>query len=288
MTLQQPAGYQNRKEFIRNKMFFLIKAGSLLLSPVPLSFTFILAGMFLLWFTRRQTLGKIIVSLGIFIILPLSFNVVSEELLRPLEYKYSPLMIDSAGNKQDRQGGSLINQNEPAIKWIVVLGGGHVSDPNVPLTSQVSTASLVRLTEGVRLYRKLPGSKIVLMGGAVFDPVPEVEIVAKIAEIMNVNRNDLVLEKISKDTEEQAKFIKNIVGNDRFILVTSASHMPRSVALFKKVGLNPVPAPTNHRVVEGKRMSPGDFFPSTGGLSKAENAIYEYLCMAWSKIRNKL
>jgi uncharacterized SAM-binding protein YcdF (DUF218 family) len=262
-------------------MFFLEKAGSLLLSPVPISFTFILVGMFLLWFTRRQTLGKLIVFLGIFIILPLSFNAVSEEILRPLEYQYSPLMLDSTGSKQDRQ-------NEPEIKWIVVLGGGHVSDPNVPLTSQISTASLVRLTEGVRLYRKLPGSKIVLMGGAVFDPVPEVEIVAKIAEIMNVNRNDLVLEKMSKDTEEQAKFIKNIVGNDRFILVTSASHMPRSVSLFKKVGLNPVPAPTNHRVLHRQNVSPEDFFPSIGGLSKAENAIYEYLCTWWSKIRDKL
>jgi uncharacterized SAM-binding protein YcdF (DUF218 family) len=148
--------------------------------------------------------------------------------------------------------------------------------------------SLVRLTEGVRLYRKLPGSKIVLMGGAVFDTVPEVEITAKIAEIMNVNPNDLILEKMSRDTEEQAKFIKDIVGNEPFILITSASHMPRSVALFKKVGLKPIPAPTNHRVVEGKSMSPGDFFPSTGGLSKAETAIYEFLCTSWSKIRNKL
>lgn len=250
------------------------------MSPVPISFILILMGIFLLWFTRRQILGKIIVTLGIFIVLPLSFNAVSSKLLRPLEYQYSPLMLDSAGNKQDRQ-------NEPGIKWIVVLGGGHVSDPNVPLTSQVSTASLVRLTEGVRLYRKLPGSRIVLMGGAVFDTVPEVEITAKIAEIMNVNPNDLILEKMSKDTEEQAKFIKNIVGNDRFILVTSASHTPRSVALFKKVGLNPVPAPTNYRVLHRQNGSPGDFFPSTGGLSKAETAIYEYLCMAWSKIRNK-
>jgi uncharacterized SAM-binding protein YcdF (DUF218 family) len=269
-------------------MFFLLKAGSFLLSPVPISLTFLLVGMCLLWFTRREMLGKILVSLGILIIFPLSFNAVSTELLRPIESLYPPLMLDSTGNRQDHQGGLLINQNEPAIKWIVVLGGGHVSDPNVPLTSQVSSASLVRLTEGVNLYRNLPGSKIVLMGGAVFDPVPEVELVAKIAEIMNVNRNDLVLEKMSKDTEEQAKFIKNIVGSDRFILVTSASHMPRSVALFKKVGLNPVPAPTGHRVIEGKGMSPGDFFPSTGGLGKADTAIYEYLCMAWSKIRNKL
>lgn len=269
-------------------MFFLIKTGSLLLSPVPISFTFLLAGMFLLWFTKRQILGKILISFGILIILPLSFNAVSEKLLRPIEYQYSPLMLDSSGSKKDRQDGSVINQNEPVIKWIVVLGGGHVSDPNVPITSQVSTASLVRLTEGVRLYRKLPGSKIILMGGAVFDHVPEVEITAKIAEIMSVNRNDLVLEKMSKDTEDQAIFAKNIVRNDRFILVTSASHMPRSVALFNKFGLNPVPAPTNHNVIESQSVGPGDFFPSTGGISKAQIAVYEYLCTAWSKIRNKL
>jgi uncharacterized SAM-binding protein YcdF (DUF218 family) len=262
-------------------MFFLEKAGSLLLSPLSLSFISIVTGTFLLWFTRRDTSGKILVSFGMLIMLPLSFTSVSDRLLRPLEYQYQPLMLDSGGHKQDRQ-------IKPPIKWIVVLGGGHVSDPNVPVTSQLSTASLVRLMEGVRLYRAFPGSKIVLTGGAVFDPVPEVEIAARITGIMNVNQNDLVLEKNSKDTEEQALFVRNIVRKDRFILVTSASHMPRSVALFKKVGLRPIPAPTNHRVVEGKIMSPGDFLPSTGSLSKAESATYEYLCMAWSKMRNKL
>jgi len=255
------------------------------LSPVPISFTFLLAGIFLLWFTKRQILGKILVSFGILIVFPLSFNAVSAKLLRPIEYQYSPLMIDSAGSEQDRQ---VINPNEPAIKWIVVLGGGHVSDPNVPLTSQISPGSLVRFTEAVRIYRKLPGSKIVLMGGPVFDPVPEVELTARIAEIMNVNHDDLVLEKMSKDTEEQAKFAKNIVGNDRFILVTSASHMPRSVALFKKVGLNPIPAPTNHHVIESQGLSPGDFFPSTGGIGKAQIAVYEYFCYCWSKLRSKI
>jgi uncharacterized SAM-binding protein YcdF (DUF218 family) len=262
-------------------MFFFYKMMSILLSPVPLSLLLLIIGLLLLWFTKRQRAGSIVVSAGTIVLLLLSFSQVSDRLLIPLEDRYPPLMLD-------QMAGQHGHDKLSHVKWIVVLGGGHVSDPNVPLTSQVSSASLVRLTEGVRLYRKLPGSKIVLMGGAVFDPVPEVEIVAKIAEIMNVNRNDLVLEKMSKDTEEQAKFIKDIVGNDRFILVTSASHMPRSVALFKKVGLNPVPAPTSHRVIEGKGMSPGDFFPSTGGLGKADTAIYEYLCMAWSKIRNKI
>jgi len=60
------------------------------------------------------------------------------------------------------------------------------------------------------------------------------------------------------------------------------------VALFKKVGLDPIPAPTNYRVTKRQSSSPEDYIPSTRGLGKAENAIYEYLCLAWLKIRNKL
>ena len=263
-------------------MFLFKKIMSLLLSPFPLSLLLIIIGLFLLWFTKRQRTGKIIVSAGALILLLLSFSQVSDRLLKPLEDRYPPLMLDYMA---DQHGRNKLSH----VKWIVVLGGGHVSDPKVPVTSQISPGSLIRLTEGVRLYRKFPGSRIVLAGGAVFDPVPEVETEAKVAEIMNVNRHDLVLEKLSKDTEDQAQFIKNIVGNDRFVLVTSASHMPRSVALFKKVGLDPIPAPTNHRLFERQGgLRPEDFIPSTRGLSKAENAIYEYLCMAWSKMRNKL
>jgi uncharacterized SAM-binding protein YcdF (DUF218 family) len=262
-------------------MFFFNKMISLLLSPIHLSFLLLLVGLFLLWFTKRQRAGKIMVSAGTIVLLLLSFSQVSDRLLKPLEDHYPPLMLDQMAGQHSRN--ELSN-----VRWIVVLGGGHVSDPNVPVTSQISPGSMIRLTEGVRLYRKFPGSRIVLAGGAVFDPVPEVETEAKVAEIMNVNRHDLVLEKTSKDTEDQAQFIKNIVGKDRFVLVTSASHMPRSVALFKKVGLDPIPAPTNYRVTKRQSSSPEDYIPSTRGLGKAENAIYEYLCLAWLKIRNKL
>jgi uncharacterized SAM-binding protein YcdF (DUF218 family) len=266
---------------LMDMLFFFNKTVSFLSSPLSLSFVFLLMGSVFLWFTRKQTAGKILVTIGVLIIVPLSFNAVAEKFLKPLEEQYPPLMLDSPGSQQG-------SQNGPAIKWIVVLGGGHVSDPNVPLTSQISPGSLVRLTEGVRLYRKLAGSKIVLMGGAVFDPLPEVETEAKIAAIMNIDRNDLVLEKLSKDTEDQAKFIRNIVGKDQFILVTSASHMPRSVALFKRNGMNPIPAPTHHRVLERQGLSPVGFLPTIEGLGKAENAIYEYLSFYWSKMRGKL
>ena len=230
-------------------------------------------GIFFLWFTKKQKVGKVFVTGAVILLLLCGYGFISDRLLKQLEHQYPPL---------------LTTQHDGLpIKWIVVLGGGHVSDPKLPVTSQLSPVSLVRFTEGVRLYRELPGSKIILAGGAVFDSVPEVEITAKIAEIMNVNRSDLVLEKMSKDTEDQAQMIKNIVGNDRFILVTSASHMFRSVALFKKNGMDPIPAPTNHYVIESKGMSPGDFFPSTGGISKAGVVIYEYLSLGWSRLRGK-
>jgi uncharacterized SAM-binding protein YcdF (DUF218 family) len=64
--------------------------------------------------------------------------------------------------------------------------------------------------------------------------------------------------------------------------------MRRAVALFKKAGTNPIPAPTHFIVHEGRLLGPGDFFPSSGGLRRAETAAYEYLGLAWAKIRGKV
>jgi uncharacterized SAM-binding protein YcdF (DUF218 family) len=255
--------------------FFIAKALSSLLSPLPFTIVLLIIGSVLLWFTNKQKAGKIFVSGATVILLLISYGFISNRLLKPLEYYYPQFNVTTIDNK-------------PSVKWVVVLAGGHTPNPDIPVTSRISSASMVRLTEGVRLYRELPGSKIILAGGAVFDTVPEVEISARIAEIMNVKRSDLVLEKMSKDTEDQAQFIKKFVGNDRFVLVTSASHMPRSMAIFKKVGLNPIPAPTHYQVVERQNSMPGDFFPSIDALSTARTAIYEYLCMCWSKLRNKI
>jgi uncharacterized SAM-binding protein YcdF (DUF218 family) len=96
------------------------------------------------------------------------------------------------------------------------------------------------------------------------------------------------LESSSKDTKDEARLIKDMVGNESFFLVTSASHMPRSVALFKKEGMNPIPAPTDHRIKERQRLSPGMFFPWAGNLIKAELAVHEYLGLGWAKIRNQI
>ncbi|NIS59888.1 MAG: envelope biogenesis factor ElyC [Proteobacteria bacterium] len=254
-------------------MFLLKKIVSPLLYPLPLCVEILVLGLIVLWFSRKQKTGKLLVSLGVALLVTLSYDAVSNALLRPLEYHY-----DSPGNF-----GELSD-----AKWVVVLGGGHTSDPRVPITGQISDTSLVRLVEGIRLHRALPGSKLILSGGGGFDPVPNAKVMADIALAVGVDRENLILETLSRDTKDEARLIQKMVGGDRFVLVTSASHMPRSVSLFEKLGMKPVPAPTGHHVKERQGMDPAMFFPSADSLKKAEIAFHEYLGSVWAKIRGQV
>jgi len=253
-------------------LFILKKIIAPLFFPLSLSLEILLFGLFLLWFTRKQKIGKIVVSVGVLLLTVFSYGAISNTLLRPLEYKYTSLL-------------SL--KDMPHVKWIVVLGGGHTSDPQIPITSQLSDASTVRLIEGIRLHNMLPESKLILSGGG-SDPVPNAKVMADVALSVGVDKEDLILESVSKDTKDEARLIQRIVGKDRFILVTSASHMPRSMALFKKCGMHPVPAPTDYFVKKRQGVSPGMFFPSAGDLYKTERAVHEYLGMVWAKMRGQI
>ncbi len=258
-------------------MFILKKIVSGFLYPLPLSLWISFLGLYLLWFTTKQKTGKIVVSAGLIILTLFSCSVIANKLLRPLERKYESF---------EMRGSSSVSKkgDESAIKYVVVLGGGHISDPELPLISQIGRSSLTRLIEGVRIYRRYPGAKLLLAGGGVFDPVPEADTMSRVAGKIGIPENDIILESKSKDTKDQAKLIKSIVGNEQFVLVTSASHMPRSMAMFKKLGMNPIPSPIGHLVSEGQGLNPHSFFPSTGNLYKAQLAIHEYLGLTWSKL----
>ena len=129
---------------------------------------------------------------------------------------------------------------------------------------------------------------MILSGGSGFDPIPNAKIMADIAMDLGVNEKDIILESKSKDTKDEAILIKPLVDNEPFILVTCASHMPRSISIFKKLGMNPIPAPTGHKVKERRGLSPGSFFPNALSLHKSERAFYEYLGILWAKLRGQI
>lgn len=250
-------------------MFLMHKILSRLLFPVPLSLEFLLIGLFLLWFTRRQRAGKALVTCGALLFLGFSNVFLSNALLRPLEHHYPPLVVHSVGGV-------------PAVGFIAVLGGGGDDDPDVPITSHVSPDLMVRLIEGVRLEREIPGSKLILSGGH-----DSAEGMASVAEALGVTAADIRQLAEPRDTEEESQQIAPIVGSGRFILVTSASHMPRAMGLFKMKGLQPIAAPTDY-LTPRRRLELDDFFPDGYKLFKSQTAVYEYLGQAWESLRGKI
>jgi uncharacterized SAM-binding protein YcdF (DUF218 family) len=261
-------------------MFLLKKIAPLLLYPVSLCLGILILGLFCLWVTRRQRLGKGLVTLGTVLLLLLSLPFLSRQTLTPLERRYPALLHPETVSWGEK--------SSTAPKWIVVLGGGHRSDPSLPANSQISPAALGRVIEGVRLYKTIPGSKLLLSGGGVFDPVPESEVMAQIAELLGVKPQDISLESNSRDTADQAEIIAKMIGRERFILVTSASHMPRSMALFRKRGLQPIPAPTDFQVRESQGFDPNRFFPKATSLKEVDSALHEYLGLAWAWLRGEI
>jgi uncharacterized SAM-binding protein YcdF (DUF218 family) len=248
--------------------------------PLSLCLELLLLGLALLWFSRRQTAGKILVSAATIALLLFSYSPIPNLALRSLEGRYPPLLV-RAGSHSGAQGSQ-------AVKWIVVLGGGHTSDPNLPVTSQIGPESLYQVLEGVRLYKAGLGRKLIFSGDSVFDPVPDSQVMARVAEIMGVDPQDIVLESTSRDTLEEARLLKPMVGREPFILVTSASHLPRAMAMFRKLGLAPVAAPAGNLVRQAPRLRIGDFFPDSEALRRVNIALHEYLGLFWARLRGKI
>jgi uncharacterized SAM-binding protein YcdF (DUF218 family) len=262
-------------------MFLLKKIVAQFLYPFSLCMEILILGLFFLWATRRPRLGKTLVTVGTGLLLLLSTSFISTGLLTPLERRYPAVLHP----EKISWGGHPV---EASPRWIVVLGGSHLSDPRLPPNSQISGAALGRVVEGVRLYKAIPGSKLLLSGGIVFDPVPEAQVMARIAVLLGAKPQDIVLEPDSRDTAEEAAIIAKMIGREKFILVTSAIHMPRAMALFKKCGMRPIPAPTDYLDRQPQGFSPGAFFPRATYLGQVETAVHEYLGLAWAWLRGSI
>jgi uncharacterized SAM-binding protein YcdF (DUF218 family) len=239
-------------------------------------------GLLLLCFSQKQRFGKTLVTFGLALLIISSYEGVSGRILRTLESQYPPINLSRV----------LAHQNgetaEDSVKWIVVLTGGIAGDAKLPYQLQISLHSRVRLIEGIRLHRLIPGSKIILTGGIGFDGPPEATTLSRVAEELGVSRSDMVLEVESRDTKDHPFYVREIVHNDPFVLVTSAFHMPRAVKLFAKQGLFPIPAPTGQWTPPIQFWSPANFFPSAAGMRLAELAYHEYMGLTWAWIRGQI
>jgi uncharacterized SAM-binding protein YcdF (DUF218 family) len=254
-------------------MSFLLKRvlGNLT-QPLPLVFLLALAGLALLALRKRPG-GLLLLAVSAALLAASSYGWPGDGWLRSLERRYPPL--HDAGPHR-------------GVKWVVVLGGGLVSDPALPVTGQLLDGSQLRVIEGIRLYRQLTGARLLVSGGPVFNDVPESRAMAQLAGELGVPAGDIAQDSVSLDTEAQAAAVRRLVGGDSLVLVTSAYHMERSAGLFAKAGVALIPGPTHYLARDPQRFNPDRLFPNGGALRRAEALAHEYAGMAWSRLRGRI
>lgn len=249
-------------------MLFVLKKviGSLLL-PLPLLLLMMGCGLLLLWCSRWQKTGKIILSGAWLLLMLISLQPVADGLLRPTESRYPTW------------------RQQKKVDYVVVLGGGYTWDANWAPSSNMLNNSLPRLTEGIRLWRENPGAKMVFTGAkAQNNPLSSAEVTSRVAQSLGVPASEIITLDRPRDTRMEADAVAKVVGPHPFLLVTSASHLPRAMIFFHQQGLNPFPAPANQLAISSPLSFWEKLIPSPLWLSHSESAIYEMLGRRWQKM----
>lgn len=248
-----------------NLLFLAKKFITFFVEPLGLILTLALVGLYFLY-RSSDTKAKVFLSASVFLLLFFSYPPVANNLIMPLENTYQKY-----------------NVSNNHIKYIHVLGAGHYDNANWPLSSQIGSASLKRTIEGVRIFKSIndPNLKMIFTGYArSSNLITNAQINAKIAKVAGISHQNIIINGQPKDTREEAVFAKSIIHDKSFVLVTSASHMPRAMTLFKNMGMNPIAAPTDFH---GKNQV---WFtqPSIGAFKKSGIAIHEFLGIAWHNL----
>lgn len=192
-------------------------------------------------------------------------------LTRLLEHSYQPV--------------KLIN---PDIDKVVVLGGGQFNDSELLAHDLLYTASIKRVMEGIRLYRALKQPKLILSGGGYGSTTgyTQASRMLALSQLLNVSENNIILEQDSINTENEAKLLKPLLGEEPFYLVTSAIHMPRAMHLFQHYGMNPIPAPTDFTLWWQDERWQKTWLPTPQNLVFVNIAWHEILGRVWFKIKS--
>lgn len=253
--------------------FFFSKFLTLFLFPLPL---FIFTGIILVFFLVSGRWKKFILLLPFLLLWLFSSNWMSRSLLLPLEEDYPPL------------DWSEVKEHE----YVVVLGGMFHNLTRYPGRAEL-VSSADRITDTILLYKKGKAKKILYTGGSgalFFNQVKEADLAKIFFQNFEIPESDFFLESESRNTRENAIFTKELLEEmatlqnpknpppiPRFLLVTSAFHMGRSVREFEKLGLEFTPYPTDYRTLHPDTGFWENAIPSAGALDTSTMAIKEWV-----------
>jgi uncharacterized SAM-binding protein YcdF (DUF218 family) len=144
-----------------------------------------------------------------------------------------------------------------------------------------------RIVTAVRLQKYLNIPIIVSSGKVYKNSSPGALIAKRFLIDLGVEEGQIVIEDKSRDTYENAKYTRDIClrnGYKNPILVTSASHLKRSLLSFKKIGIDIVPYPANFRSKPSKNYQLYSYLPRSNSLMTTSYALHEYLGILYYKL----
>jgi len=174
-----------------------------------------------------------------------------------------------------------ISHYDASVKYIVVLSGGQADVNDKPAEMVLYSASVKRLLTGIRLWKQIPEAKLVLSGGGYGHQTAEAIAMRHLAKQCGVPNEHMIIEDQSLNTSAQSKALKSTLGNQPFYLVTSATHMPRSMMLFRDQGMKPIAVPTDYTYYWQDERWQKRYIPNAHNLVYTEIAMHELLGIVW-------
>jgi uncharacterized SAM-binding protein YcdF (DUF218 family) len=256
-------------------MFFVLsKILGFFALPSNLLISIGIAGVLLLC-TRLRRLASWLVVTSLVLIAIAGLSPLGNILILPLEQRFPPW--DPSRGPPD---------------GIVVLGGAITPDISSARGVVALNEAATRITATAELARRYPNARIVYSGGSnalVFDRIAEAPFAVRELEALGVAGDRITAEEQSRNTVENAVFSRLVAQprpGERWLLVTSAFHMPRAIATFRAAGFPVEAYPVDWRT-RGPTDATAVFGSLSQGLGQTDTAIHEWAGLLTYRLTGK-
>jgi uncharacterized SAM-binding protein YcdF (DUF218 family) len=245
------------------------------LQPFPIFFLLTGIAIGWLWYRRRETRTCLLaVTIPYLIVLSISIPALAYQLRGSLEWQHGS-----------------VDKRPADIEAIVVLSGGFYQADGPRTAPELDEDTQSRCLRGLELYRQGKRCPIVVSGGEASSSRPTcADAMRDFLVRWGANPSDILVDKQSRTTYENAVESRKLLEQNhlrKIILVTSALHLHRSVACFRKQDIEVLPCACQFRATpsDGSRYS---FLPSSSALQDSQRVCHEWLGMAWYWFKGRI
>ena len=256
-------------------MFVVSKLCWNAVQPLSLVFLLGLLALVLIWF-RWLRLAVAALSLSLLILFLTLYTTLGSVLLQSLEARFPRPGADPSD-----------------LSCMIVLGGAFETEVTTARGGMDLNQAADRFVEALRLAIQYPEASILVSGGdGSLSGAYEGDAAASIRffEAFGISRERLIAETTSRNTDENAKNSRELLSErslGQCLLITSAFHMPRSVGLFRKAGVDVAPWPVDYRTA-GNLSFALDFTQPTLNTQQVSTAVREWVGLAAYRVLGRI